>query len=71
MYRHLGRDERYPIPSFKKAKQTISELNRSLGRSRSTTSRELSRCRGQRAIAPREPVSARLIEHSEAVMLAV
>jgi IS30 family transposase len=52
MYKHLSRIERYQIHSLLKAKQTISEIARSLGRSRSTISRELSRelsrGRGQR-----------------------
>jgi IS30 family transposase len=48
MYKHLSREERYQIHSLLKAKQTISEIARSLGRSRSTISRELSRGRGQR-----------------------
>jgi IS30 family transposase len=42
MYKHLSREERYQIHSLLKAKQTISEIARSLGRSRSTISRELS-----------------------------
>ena len=48
MYKHLSREERYQIHSLLKAKQTVSEIARSLGTSRSTTSRELSRGRGQR-----------------------
>lgn len=48
MYKHLSREERYQIHSLLKAKQTISEIARFLGRSRSTISRELSRGRGQR-----------------------
>ncbi len=48
MYKHLSREERYQIYSLLKAKQTISEIARLLGRSRSTISRELSRGRGQR-----------------------
>ena len=48
MYKHLSREERYQIHSLLKAKQTISEIALSLGRSRSTISRELSRGRGQR-----------------------
>jgi IS30 family transposase len=48
MYKHLSREERYQIHSLLKAKQTITEIARSLGRSRSTISRELSRGRGQR-----------------------
>ena len=48
MYKHLSREERYQIYSLLKANQTISEIARLLGRSRSTISRELSRGRGQR-----------------------
>jgi len=48
MYKHLSREERYQIHSLLKAKQTISEIARLLGRNRSTISRELSRGRGQR-----------------------
>ncbi len=48
MYKHLSREERYQIHSLLKAKQTISEIARLLGRHRSTISRELSRGRGQR-----------------------
>jgi len=48
MYKHLSREERYQIYSLVKAKQTISEIARLLGRHRSTISRELSRGRGQR-----------------------
>ncbi len=48
MYKHISRDERYQIHILLKAKQTISEIARSLGRCRSTISRELSRGRGQR-----------------------
>jgi IS30 family transposase len=48
MYEHLSREERDQIHSLLTAKQTITEIARSLGRSRSTISRELSRGRGQR-----------------------
>jgi IS30 family transposase len=48
MYKHLSREERYQIHSLLKAKQTITEIGRSLGRSLSTISRELSRGRVQR-----------------------
>jgi transposase, IS30 family len=48
MYENLSREERYKTHSLLKAKQTISEIARSLGRSRKTISRELSRGRGQR-----------------------
>jgi IS30 family transposase len=48
MYKHLSREERYQIYSLLKAKQTISQIARSLGRSRSTISRERSRGCGQR-----------------------
>ena len=48
MYKHLSREERYQIHSLLKAKQTISEIARLLGRHRSTISRELSRGHGQR-----------------------
>ena len=41
MYKHLSRKERYQIHSLLKAKQTITEIALSLGRSRSTISREL------------------------------
>jgi IS30 family transposase len=57
MYKHLSREERYQIHSLLKAKQTVSEIARSLGRSRSTISRELSRGRGQ--IPNRRPISER------------
>lgn len=48
MYKHLSREERYQIHSLLKAKQTISEIARLLGRHRSTISRELGRGRGLR-----------------------
>ena len=48
MYKHLSREERYQIHSLLKAKQTITAIAQSLGRSRSTNSRELSRGRGRR-----------------------
>ena len=48
MYKHLSREERYQIYSLIKAKHTISEIARVLGRSRSTISRELARGRGGR-----------------------
>jgi IS30 family transposase len=48
MYKHLSREERYQIYSLLKAKQTISQISRLLGRSRSIISRELVRGRGQR-----------------------
>lgn len=48
MYKHLSREERYQIHSLLKAKQTISDIARLLGRHPSTISRELSRGRGQR-----------------------
>ena len=48
MYKHLSQEERYQIHSLLKAKQTISEIARLLGRHRSTISRELSRGRGLR-----------------------
>jgi IS30 family transposase len=48
LYKHLSREERYQIHSLLKAKQTISEIARLLGRHRSTISRELDRGRGQR-----------------------
>jgi IS30 family transposase len=48
MYKHLSREERYQIHSLLKAKQTISEIARLLGRHRSTISRELDRGRGCR-----------------------
>lgn len=47
MYKHLSREERYQIHRLLKAKQTISEIARSLGRSRSTISREIGCGRGQ------------------------
>jgi IS30 family transposase len=47
MYKHLSRIERYQIHSLLKAKQTISEIARLLGRHRSTISRELDRGRSQ------------------------
>lgn len=48
MYKHLSREERYQIYSLVKAKQTISEIARLLGRNRSTISRELRRGQGLR-----------------------
>jgi IS30 family transposase len=48
MYKHLSREERYQIHSHLKTKQAITEIARSLGRSCSTISRELSHGRGQR-----------------------
>ena len=48
MYKHLSREERYQIHSLLKARQTISEIARLLGRHRSTISREVSRGQGQR-----------------------
>ncbi|WP_089957958.1 IS30 family transposase [Limnohabitans sp. 2KL-3] len=48
MYKHLSREERYQTHSLLKAKQTISEIARLLGRNRSTISREPSRGHGQR-----------------------
>ena len=47
-YKHLSREEQYQIHSLLKAKQTISEIARLLGRSRRSISRELSRGQGQR-----------------------
>ena len=46
MYKHLSREERYQIYSLLKAKQSISQIARLLGRHRSTISRELNRGRG-------------------------
>jgi IS30 family transposase len=43
MYKHLSREERYQIYSLLKAKQTISQIARLLGRSRSTIGRGRSR----------------------------
>lgn len=71
MYKHLSRQERYQVPSLLKAKQTISKIARSLGRSRSTISSEISRGRGQRAIAPNKPAQRHLSEPSAAAMPAV
>lgn len=48
MYKHLSLEERHQIFSLLKAKQTISEIARLLGRNRSTISRELIRGRGLR-----------------------
>ncbi len=48
MYKHVSPEERYQIHSLLKAKQTISEIARLLGRHRSTISREVKRGRGQR-----------------------
>jgi IS30 family transposase len=48
MYKHRSLEERYQIHSLLKAKQTISQIARLLGRHRSTISRELGRGRGQR-----------------------
>ena len=48
MYKHLSLEERHQIYSLLKAKQTISEIARLLGRNRSTISRELIRGRGLR-----------------------
>ena len=48
MYKHLSREERYQIHSLLKAKHSISDIARLLGRHRSTISRELSRGRGLR-----------------------
>jgi IS30 family transposase len=39
MYKHFSRDERYQIHSLLKAKQTISEIARLLGMSRSNIRR--------------------------------
>ena len=46
MYKHLSREERYQIYSLMKAKHTLSEIARLLGRHRSTISREIERGRG-------------------------
>ncbi len=46
MYKHLSREERYQIHSLIKAHMTIAQIARSLGRSASTVSRELSRGAG-------------------------
>ena len=48
MYKHLSREERYQIYSLMKAKHTLSEIARLLGRHRSTISREIERGRGGR-----------------------
>lgn len=48
MYKHLSREERYQIHSLLRARHSLSEIARLLGRHRSTISRELSRGRGQR-----------------------
>jgi IS30 family transposase len=48
MYKHLSREERYQIYSLLKAKQTISDISRLMGRNRSTISREFIRGRGLR-----------------------
>jgi transposase, IS30 family len=70
--KHLSREERYQIHSLLKAKQTISEIARLLGRSRSTISRELlAVVEVSVGIAPNKPAPRRLSEHSEAVMPAV
>lgn len=64
MYKHLSREERYQIYSLLKAKQTISQIARLLGRSRSTISRELVRGRGQRGYRA-EQACAKASERAE------
>jgi IS30 family transposase len=48
MYKHLSREERYQIYSLIKARHTLTEIARLLGRHRSTISREIDRGRGGR-----------------------
>jgi IS30 family transposase len=48
IFKHISREEKYQIHSLLKAKQTISENARLLGRSRCTISSELSRGHSQR-----------------------
>jgi len=48
MYKRLSLEERYQIQRLLNSKQYISEIAFSLGRSRSTISRKLSRGRGRR-----------------------
>ena len=48
MYKHLSREERYQIYSLIKARHTLTEIARLLGRHRSTISREINRGRGGR-----------------------
>jgi IS30 family transposase len=48
VYKRISREKRYQTHSLLKAKQTISEIVRLLGRHCSTISRELSRGLGQR-----------------------
>lgn len=48
MYKHLSREERYQIYSLMKARHTLTEIARLLGRHRSTISREIDRGRGGR-----------------------
>lgn len=71
MYKHLNREERYQIRSLLKAKQTITEIARSLGKSHSTISRELSRGHGQLGYRAEQACAKPLSGHSAAVMPAV
>ena len=64
MYKHLSREERYQIHSLLKAKQTLSEITRFLGRNCSTISRELSRGRCQRGYRA-EQACAKASERSQ------
>jgi IS30 family transposase len=46
MYKHLSPEERYQIYSLMKAKHSLTEIARLLGRQRSTIGREIDRGRG-------------------------
>jgi IS30 family transposase len=72
MYKHLSREERYQIHNLLNAKQTITEIARSLRRSRSTISREFSSSRGQHGHrAPNKLAPKRLSGPGAAVIPAV
>lgn len=53
-YTHLTEDERYTIYEMRKEDHTLEEIGQTLGRDKSTISRELRRNRGERGYRPRQ-----------------
>ena len=53
-YKHLSQMERYQIYALLKARHSVSEISRLLGRHKSTVSRELARNAGKRGYRPRQ-----------------
>ncbi|MEY3610302.1 MAG: hypothetical protein RJB14_24 [Pseudomonadota bacterium] len=60
MYKHLTREETYQIYILLKAKQTINQITRLLGRSRSTITSNLSASVANVCIAPKKRTPKRL-----------